>query len=112
MNNFAANAYVSETAAVPLEELAGWLALFTTAATVLLLAALHVLSPEFSPSWRRISEYAFGHYAWVLSLMFLCWAIGTWSLAIAIRGHVHTTAGRLGLVFLTMAGVGEAMASA
>jgi len=32
---------------------------------------LHVLSPEFSPSRRVISEYALGHYPWVLSLMFL-----------------------------------------
>ena len=41
-----------------------WLATILTAATILLLAALHVLSPEFDPSWRTVSEYAFGHYGW------------------------------------------------
>ena len=45
---------------------AGWLALFATGATIALLVALHGLSPEFSPSWRVVSEYAFGHHAWVL----------------------------------------------
>jgi len=60
-------------------ELAAWLAILATGATIFLLVSLHALSPEFSPSWRVISEYAFGHYAWVLSLMFLSWSIGSWS---------------------------------
>jgi Protein of unknown function (DUF998) len=93
-------------------ETSAWLAILATIATLVLLAALHVLSPEFSPSWRMVSEYAFGHYAWVLSLMFMCWAIGSWTLVIAIWSQVHSSAGKLGLWFLTIAGVGEAMASA
>jgi len=63
---------------------AAWLAIILTAATTLLLASLHVLSPEFAPSWRMVSEYAFGHYGWVLSLMFLSWGISSWALAVAI----------------------------
>ncbi|HEV2423474.1 MAG TPA: DUF998 domain-containing protein [Terriglobia bacterium] len=78
---------------------------------VLLLASLHVLSPEFSPSWRVISEYAFGHYGWVLSLMFLTWGVSTWALAAAIWEQPRTRAGRAGLGFLLLAGLGEAMAS-
>ena len=56
-------------------ELAGWFALLATVGAILLLASLHLLSPGFSPSWRMISEYALGRYAWVLSLMFLCCSI-------------------------------------
>ena len=93
-------------------EPAGWLAILATLATILLLAALHVLSPEFSPSWRVVSEYAFGHYAWVLSLMFVSWAIGSWALVVAIWSQVHTNAGKVGLWLLIIAGIGEAMASA
>ena len=90
---------------------AAWLAIAATGATLVLLGALHVLSPEFSPSWRMISEYAFGQYAWVLSAMFLCWGIGTWALAVAIWPQVHTNAGKLGLWLLIIAGIGEEMAS-
>jgi hypothetical protein len=93
-------------------ELAAWLAMLATGATLLLLATLHVLSPEFSPSWRVISEYAFGHYAWVLSLMFLSWGISSWALAAAIWSQVHTNVGKVGLWFLIIAGIGEGMASA
>ena len=82
-----------------------------TVATILLLASLHVLSPEFAPSWRMVSEYAFGHYAWVLSLMFLSWGISSWALAVAIWSQVKTKAGNVGLWFLVVAGIGEAMAS-
>ena len=94
-----------------ISEPAAWLAVVASLATILLLAALHVLSPEFSPSWRVISEYALGQYGWVLSLMFLSWAISSWVLMLAIRSQVHTTGGRLGLWLLVLAGVGEAMAS-
>jgi hypothetical membrane protein len=81
------------------------------AATVLLLASLHVLSPEFDPRWRMVSEYANGHYGWVLSLMFACWAVSSLALVLAIRSQVETRAGRIGLVLLIVSGVGEAGAS-
>jgi Protein of unknown function (DUF998) len=80
-------------------------------ATMLFLASLHVLSPEFDPSWRMVSEYANGRYGWVLSLMFLSWALSTWALAFAIRSQLKTVAGKIGLMFLIAAGVGEALAS-
>jgi hypothetical protein len=92
-------------------EPAAWLAILATGATILLLVALQVLSPEFSPFWRVISEYAFGHHPWVLSLMFLSWGISSWALGVAIWSQVRTNAGKVGLSFLIIAGIGEAMAS-
>jgi hypothetical protein len=88
------------------------LAIAASAAVLILLAGLHLLSPEFDPSWRMVSEYANGQYGWVLSLMFAAWALSSWALAFAIRSQVRTTAGKIGLVFLIAAGVGEAMAAA
>jgi hypothetical protein len=90
---------------------AAWLAIVMAVATILLLASLHVLSPEFDPSWRVVSEYALGHYGWVLSLMFLAWAISSWALVVAIKTQIKTAAGKIGLWFLIIAGIGEAMAS-
>ena len=90
---------------------AGRLALILAAAPVVLLAILQVASPEFDPSWRMVSEYALGRYPWLLSLLFLSWGISTWALAAALRPHLSTRAGRLGIVFLVVAGLGEAMAS-
>jgi Protein of unknown function (DUF998) len=87
------------------------LAAFATVATILLLASLHALSPEFSPAWRVISEYALGRFAWVLSLMFLAWGVSSWALTVALWGEVQTPTGNAGLLFLALAGVGEAMAS-
>ena len=80
--------------------------------TLVLLAALHALSPEFDPSWRVLSEYANGHYGWVLALMFTCWAVSTWTLPFALWPYLKTTSGRIGLSFLIAAGVGEALAAA
>jgi hypothetical protein len=81
------------------------------AATLVLLAALHVLSPEFDPSWRMVSEYALGTYGWVLALMFLTWALSCVALFLAIKAHIRTVGGKIGLGFLLAAAAGMSMAA-
>lgn len=88
------------------------LSLVAAAATLAFLAALHVLSPEFDPSWRMVSEFANGQHSLVLSLMFASWAVSSWALAYAIWPVVSGRAGKIGLVFLLLAGIGETMAAA
>jgi len=81
-------------------------------ASILVLAALallHILSPEFDPAWRMVSEYANGNYSWVLSVMFFSWAISSWMLAYILWSDVKTAGGKIGLYFLVATGVGEAM---
>lgn len=75
------------------------------------LVALHILSPEYSPAWRLVSEYANGRYAWVLSLMFAAYGISSMALALAIRLQIPTTSGRIGLAALICAGIGQAAAA-
>jgi len=111
MNDSVTKSLPGMSSASQIRERAAWLAFLLTGATILLLAALHVLSPEFSPSWRVISEYAFGRYPWVLSLMFLCMGTSSWALAAAIWSEVHAIGGKAGLWLLLIAGLGGAMAS-
>src|SRR5215831_5031244 len=80
-----------------ISELAAALAIAAAVAAAILLGALHVLSPEYSPAWRMVSEYANGHYAWVLSLMFAAYGLSTLAVAFAIRSQLHGRAGRIGL---------------
>jgi Protein of unknown function (DUF998) len=90
---------------------AAWIAIALTVVAILLLAGLHILSPEFAPGWRMISEYAFGRYPWVLSLMFVAMGSSSWALAVAIWRQVRTRGGRAGLWLLLVAGLGGNMAS-
>jgi len=90
---------------------AAYLAIATSGGVLLLLAILHIISPEFDPSWRMVSEYANGQYSWVLSLMFALWAVSSWILAFMLWSQISTTTGKVGLFFLILAGIGEAMAS-
>jgi hypothetical protein len=99
------------TLATTISQPEAYLAIAASIATLLLLSILHVLSPEFDPSWHMVSEYANGQYGWVLSLMFAAWAISSWALAFAIRSQAGTRAAKIGLFFLIAAGIGEAMAS-
>ncbi|UJR78449.1 DUF998 domain-containing protein [Sandaracinus amylolyticus] len=87
------------------------LAIAAAAATLGLLSSLHVLSPELDPTWRMVSEYAYGRFGWVLSLMFLAWALASWALAVALRARVVTRRAQIGWAFLVLAGAGQAMAS-
>ncbi|MBI2333731.1 MAG: DUF998 domain-containing protein [Chloroflexi bacterium] len=87
------------------------LAIAASIVVLVLLASLHILSPEFDPAWRMVSEYANGQYARVLSLLFVSWGISSWALAYALRSQVQTTGGKVGLAFLVAAGLGEAMAA-
>ncbi len=100
---------VSDTATISVP--AARVAIAATGAVFLSLASLHVLSPEFDPSWRVVSEYANGRYGWVLSLMFVFWALSSWALAVTLWSQVKGIDGKIAVGFLIAAGVGEAMAS-
>lgn len=80
-------------------------------ATVVFLGALHVLSPEIVPTWHMVSEYALGKFEWVLALMFVSQALSCLALFFALKAHVRTTGGKVGLFFLLAACVGLVMAA-
>jgi hypothetical protein len=102
-------ATVKRTAAGP--RTAARVSLAAAAMSLVLLAALHVFSPEFDPSWRMVSEYALGDYGWVLGLMFLSLAASCVSLFFAIKSQIRTVGGTIGLGFLLAAAAGLAMAA-
>jgi hypothetical protein len=89
-----------------------YLALAGIALSAIALVALHVASPEFSPSWRMVSEYANGEQKWLLTLVFLGWAIGSLGLLLALMPLWSTTLGKFALVFLALAAVGQLMGMA
>ncbi len=103
-----ANARVSNGARPALAAGAGLLA----GLVLLILVLLHFLSPEFDPSWRMVSAYANGKHNWLLSLMFMCWAVSSFLLSIALWPLARTAFAKLGVMFLVIAGIGEAMAAA
>jgi hypothetical protein len=92
---------------------AAWAAIGASVAAFALLVSLHVLSPEFSPAWRMISEYANGRYAWVLSLMFIAYGASALMLAVAIGSQLtpRTRKFHAGVVLLVLSGIAAASAA-
>lgn len=94
---------------------AGWfvpaahLAIGATAVSAAALLLLHFASPEFAPSWRMVSEYANGRHKWLLTLVFLGWAVSSFALIAALWPLRHTTLGTVGLTFLLLGGIGQTM---
>lgn len=74
---------------------------FTAAvAFLVLLAILHVIKPDYDPSWRFISEYLIGDYGWVMMLAFFFLALSCAALFAAVRSQVGATGGKIGLGLL------------
>ena len=81
-----------------------------SALSLILVVALHALKPEYSPSWRFLSEYAIGDFGWVMRVAFFSVAISCLSLLVAVKSHVQTIGGKIGLVFLLATFIGLSMA--
>jgi hypothetical protein len=83
-------------------------ALGASALAVGLIVLLHVLEPEFDPSWRMLSEYALGRYGVLMRVAFF--AMGTSVIAVALAlwrvagpwslGLILVAIGPLGAVFV------------
>jgi len=88
---------------------AAMLAIAATAVSAVSLVLLHVLNPQFAPSWRMVSEYANGRHPWLLTVVFLAWALGSFALVAALWPLSASKLGMAGLLFLLLAGLGQAM---
>jgi hypothetical membrane protein len=54
-----------------------------------------------------VSEYANGRHAWLLMVVFFGWAAGSFGLLAALWPLGATTLGKVGLIFLFLAGAGQ-----
>jgi Protein of unknown function (DUF998) len=70
-----------------------------------LIGLLHVIKPEFEPSWRFLSEYSIGRHGWVMMMAFFLWAISCFTLSVALSEHVKTRRGRTGRIVLVVVGL-------
>lgn len=92
-----------------LSVVSAWVSILSGLLALLHLVSLHVLSPEFDPSFRMISEYALGQHASMLSGFFFTWALSTFVLLFAIGSQAKGIKGKIGLVFLVLAAIGMTM---
>ncbi len=93
------------TTAVLISLRAAKVTLYSAAISLALLALLHVLSPEYAPSWRMVSEYANGNFGWVLTLTFMAMVISCVAMYFTLTSQIMTKWGKIGLkVLLVVAG--------
>ena len=109
MNEAILNAKAITGSTRAISQAAGRISFAASVASLFFLATLHLLSPEFNPSSRMVSEYALGNYGWVLLLMFLTWALSCIAIFFAIKSEVTNVGGKIGLGFLLLASVGMIM---
>lgn len=76
--------------------LAARIAIVLVVGFLVTLALLHILEPEFDPSWRMISEYEIGQYGWLMRIAFACWGLGNTALLVAIWHDLETRGGKVG----------------
>lgn len=81
--------------------------LWFTLAFLVLLAALHVLAPEYDPAQRMISEYEVGTYGVLMQLAFV--SLGVAMLALRTLLRQYMTRASLGLAVMGVALFGAAV---
>lgn len=89
-----------------LSDIAAIYALGAGALTCSLVMLLHLLEPEFDPSWRMLSEYSLGRYGVLMRLAFLAW--GTSVIAVAAALSAWAWPWSLGLVVVAVGPLGAA----
>ncbi|HMG90294.1 MAG TPA: DUF998 domain-containing protein [Chryseolinea sp.] len=77
--------------------------------SLLCLLVLHVVSPEFKPSWRMISEYAMGKHKGLLTTFFYSWGLSSIFLSILLWERVSSLWGMIGVILLFISAIGEIM---
>jgi hypothetical protein len=78
---------------------------------VTVVAALHVIKRDLDPDWRVLSEYQIGANGWLMSVAFVLLASSCVCLALALRPHLRSLGGRVGLVFLGVTALGLLIAA-
>jgi hypothetical protein len=76
-----------------------------------LLAVLHILKPEYDPSWHMISEYEIGRFGWAMQLAFISLAIASVGAIVAVWSQAKSNIGYIGLVLLLVAATGMMIAA-
>jgi hypothetical protein len=82
-----------------------------SAAFVLLLALMHLLEPEFDPTWRFISEYQLGAWGPLMSAAFLCLGVSATCLVVALASQVRSVGGWIGIALLGVSAAGFLLAA-
>jgi Protein of unknown function (DUF998) len=82
------------------------LTFWAAALFLVLLAVLHVLKPEYDPSWRMISEYEIGRFGWVMQVAFFSLAIANVSAIAAVWSQAKSIIGYIGLGLLSVGTTG------
>lgn len=86
------------------------ISLFSVACVFFLLLILHIVKPEFEPSWRFLSEYAIGQNGWIMALCFQIWAVSYVALFAALKDVVTTRSGRIGTYLFPLIAVSLVLA--
>lgn len=87
------------------------LSVFSGALFVIILGILHLLEPQFDPTWRFISEYALGNFGWMMQLAFVLLAMSLICAGVVIFSQVRTVVGYFGLAILGLSSSGLLIAA-
>lgn len=70
------------------------------------LALLHIIKPEVTPSWQTLSIYARGDWEWIGQLAYCLLGLTHIGMFFVLRNQVKSRYGKVGLGFLLIAGIG------
>jgi len=82
------------------------IALGLSIAYLVILALLHIIKPEVTPSWQTLSIYARGDWGWLGQVAYILLGLTHLAIFMTLKSEVKNRYGRVGLGFLVVAGIG------
>src|SRR5262245_43532950 len=95
-----------QTSPMAISVAAARITFWAAALFLVLLAALHIIKPEYDPSWRMVSEYAIGRFGWAMQLAFFSLAIASVCAISTLWAQLRSTIDFIGLLLLLVAATG------
>jgi hypothetical protein len=84
-------------------------AIGASVAYLAILVLLHIIKPEVTPSWQTLSIYSRGDWGWLGQIAYCLLGVTHLVIFAALKGHVKSTYGKVGLALLLIAGIGGIM---
>lgn len=82
------------------------IALSLSIAYLVILALLHLIKPEVTPSWQTLSIYARGDWGWLGQVAYILLGVTHLAVFMTLKGEIKNRYGRVGLILLVIAGIG------
>jgi hypothetical membrane protein len=87
------------------------IAIYASSLALVLFLLLHIIMPEYDPSWRFVSEYANGQFGFIMRFTFLLFSLATLATALLVNRIAVSKLGKSASILFFISSLGLTLAA-